>query len=124
MSIVKCPDFNISIDYLQNPARTVIYSYERVCLQAEEKKLIKLPYFRNNFDKSLRFEIDKKLAQNGILSNWSNINNSESAASCFEILLYNTNIIHSYERNDLTAIIGSGKKVDILSGSVIGTIYE
>ncbi len=123
MSIVKCPDFKIEIDYLTNPARTVIYSYERVIIQPEEAKLLKLPYFRNNFDKYLKFEIDKKLAQMGLIFLWSNLNTEESV-TCLEFLLKNDNITHAYERTDLSAIIGSGKKIDILSGSVIGMIFE
>ena len=71
MNIIKCSGFNINIDYKNNPTHCVIYSYERLLINPEQISLVKLPYFRNNFDKYYSFELEKTLCQKGLTVLWS-----------------------------------------------------
>ena len=103
-----------------------IYSYERLLIQPNTKKLITLPYKREEFGKYINFELDKNLILNGLQCIWNNIN-EESARNCFELILFNNNLdkesLNYFRDNPLAQIIGSRDRLDILSNTLLGKIY-
>jgi hypothetical protein len=103
-----------------------LYSYERILIQPNTKKIITLPYKRDNLDKYLNFELDRFLILNGLQVLWTNIN-EESSKGCFEFILYNNNLdkesLNYFRDSPLAQIVGSKDKIDILSNTLLGKIY-
>ena len=102
-----------------------IFSYNRVSIKPCERKIIQLPLrIVNPTKKYISFEIDKKLALNGIQCIWSNINDETSLLSV-ELLVFNSNLDYEslYKVTGLSSIIGSNNKIDIQTETLLGKIY-
>jgi hypothetical protein len=123
--IVKLDGFGIGLDFnecINGLNSYTIYSYERLILHPQDKRYVLLPYKRTNFNKYIHFELDKSLAENGLICLWNNLN-EELSKNNLTLLLSNNNIVFRDELNTITKIIGTNKKIDIIPNSVIGKIY-
>ncbi len=104
-----------------------IYSYERVILRPQEKKLIQLPILME-FKTGRRythFELDKNLILNGLQCLYTNINEG-SIFKYMELILLNSNIDYSIingTQSPLSHIVGSNSKIDIIPNTLLGRIY-
>lgn len=119
--INKLEGFKIGFDFVGNCF--TIYSYQRIVLQPQTKQYISLPYNKLiHDDKYINFEVDKSLCQKGLTCLWNNLNEENSKYNLL-FLFSNSNIILSNEINNLTNVLGSDKKIDIIPNTVLGKIF-
>lgn len=104
-----------------------IYSYERIILRTQERKLITLPICKE-FEPGRRyihFELDKNLILNGLQCLYTNINDGSFYLN-MQLVLFNSNLDYSVingTQSPLNQIIGSRDKIDIISNTLLGRIY-
>jgi hypothetical protein len=122
--IEKLDGFNLGLDYDEINHCFTIYSYQRIVLQPQSRQYISLPYKKLIHDdaKYINFEVDKSLCEKGLDCPWSNLNEDNSKNNLL-FLFRNSNIILSNEINNLTNVLGSGKKIDIIPNTVLGKIF-
>lgn len=99
-----------------------LYTNIRLRINPSERLLIKLPYYRENVNRLYIPQLTRKLILSGLILLWSNINDKDSE-SCIEVIVKNDNYDRSIDRTDLSAIIGSGKCLDLKENVPFLKIY-
>lgn len=123
-AIEKLDGFNLGLDYDEINHYYTIYSYQRIVLQPQSRQYISLPYKKliHNDIKYINFEIDKLLCEKGLDCPWNNLNENNSKVNLV-FLFKNNNIILEREMNNLTNVLGSDKKIDIIPNTALGKIF-
>lgn len=116
----KIGKIKISLDY-QHGVYT-IYSYERLIISPESKKIVTLPYKRTAECKYINLELGKDLILNGLQILWHNLN-EESSKTNVELIIYNNNRLEDNRGNPLYQITGQRNKLDIIPNTLLGKVY-
>ena len=116
----KIGKIKISLD--SEPGIYTIYSYERLIITPESKRLITLPYRRTSDCKYINFELDKDLILNGLQVLWHNLNKKSSQTN-IELILYNNNRLEDNRGNPLYQITGQRNRLDIIPNTLLGKVY-
>ena len=119
--IQALPDFKVNLHHNEEYKYYEIFSYERIMIGPNERKLIILPYKVVDRKQFLYFTFNFNHIMKGITCEWDNLN-EEGAKTHLTFLLYNNNSVISTGNSLLSSIIRSDI-LDIRSNQPFGKIY-
>ncbi len=117
-------DKNTGIEISAENGIYILKSQERFILEPQEKKLIhfNLKVQNKNIKDFLMIKIDFDLALKGISLLADNLNDN-SAEEGIRILIINNNPLDT-KSTQISRLIGSRNRIDVLSGTILGRILK